>query len=119
MLQGRPGESSMVFFPSTTPLSRQGAPNTSWWLYTLLGVVLIIAGAFVLGDVVLASVISAIFIAWAIIIAGIFQIIHAFSARGWKGFLLDALVGALYIAGGLFLRSNPVAASLTLTFAQA
>ncbi|MGA7329226.1 MAG: HdeD family acid-resistance protein [Rhodomicrobium sp.] len=107
----------MVFFPSTVPTSGREASGTSWWLYTLLGVILLIAGAFVLGEVVLASVISAIFIAWAIVIAGIFQIIHAFSARGWKGFVFDGILGVLYIAGGAILLSNPVAASLTLTFA--
>lgn len=107
----------MVLFPSAAPTSGREASDTSWWLYTLLGVILLIAGAFVFGDVVFASVISAIFIAWAIVIGGIFQIIHAFSARNWKGFLLDGILGALYIAGGAVLLSNPVAASLTLTFA--
>ncbi len=90
----------MVLFPSAAPTSGREASDTPWWFYTLLGVVLLIAGAFVLGDVVFASVISAIFIAWAIVIGGIFQIIHAFSARGWKGFVFDGILGALYVAGG-------------------
>ena len=44
----------------------------SWWLYLLLGIVLVIGGFFVLGDVTLASVISAIVIAWALVIVGVY-----------------------------------------------
>ena len=107
----------MVFSPWAAP-ALSGEPSTrSWWLFTLLGAALIIAGAFVLGDIAFASVISAIFIAWAIVFAGAFQIIQALSARDWKGFVLDALLGVLYIVGGAFLLSNPVAASVKLTLA--
>jgi uncharacterized membrane protein HdeD (DUF308 family) len=93
------------------------ASERSWWLYLLLGIVLLIAGVVVLGDVALASVISAIIIGWAIVIAGILEVFHAFSARGWKGFILDLLVGLLFIAGGLILLSNPAAASVSITLA--
>ncbi len=107
----------MSIFPIAMPTPGGEASASSWWLYLLLGIALLIAGVFVLGDVVLASVISAIFIGWAIVIAGILEIIHAFSARGWKGFILDLLLGVLYIVGGAILLSNPVAASVTLTLA--
>jgi uncharacterized membrane protein HdeD (DUF308 family) len=108
----------MVFFPSSAAPTFSGEPSTrSWWLFALLGIALLIAGVFVRGDVAFASVISAIFIAWAIVIVGVLQIIHAFSARGWKGVVLDFLLGALYIAGGIILLSNPVAASVKLTLA--
>ena len=87
----------------------------SWWLYLLLGIVLVIGGFVVLGDVTLASVISAIVIAWALLIVGVIQVVHAFSTTGWKGFLLDLLVGALYIAAGYILLANPLAATIKLT----
>ena len=107
----------MSFFPIAAPTLDGEASQKSWWLYLLLGIALTAAGVFVLGDVVLASIISAVLIGWVIVIAGIIEVIHAFSARGWKGFLLDLLLGALYIAGGWLLLSNPVAASLSLTLA--
>src|SRR6516225_8436500 len=72
-------------------------------------------GFIVLGDVTLASVISAIVIAWALLIVGVIQVVHAFSASGWKGFLLDLLVGALYIAAGYIILANPLAATIKLT----
>lgn len=105
----------MPIFPMAVPTHGGEASEKSWWLYLLLGIVLLIAGVIVLGDVVLASVVSAIFIGWTIVIAGILEIVHAFSTRGWKGFLLDLLIGILYIAGGWMLLSNPVATSVTLT----
>ncbi len=105
----------MSIFPMAVPESGGEASEKSWWLYLLLGIALLIAGAFVLGDAVLASVVSAIFIGWVIVIAGILEIVHAFGARGWKGFVLDLLLGILYIAGGAILLSNPVAGSVTLT----
>src|SRR5258706_16468356 len=92
------GRSNMSIFPAASITVGEEASERSWWLYTLLGIVLLIAGAFVLGDVAFASVISAIFIAWTIIIAGILEIVHAFSAREWKGFIVDVLLGVLYIA---------------------
>ncbi len=100
----------------TAESTEGGEPSPkSWWLYLLLGIVLLIGGVFVLGDVVLASVVSAIFIAWALVIVGGFQIVHAFSAVGWKGFVLDLLLGALYIAAGVILLTNPLAATIKLT----
>ena len=108
----------MSIFPMAVPTpGRRSIRENSWWLYLLLGIVLLIAGICVLGDVVLASVVSAIFIGWAIVIAGILEIVHAFSAREWKGFLLDLLLGILYIAGGWVLLSNPIAATVSLTLA--
>ena len=105
----------MVISPTAEPTAGGEPAPKSWWLYLLLGIALIIGGTFVLGDVVFASVISAIFIAWALVIVGVFQVVHAFSAVGWKGFVLDLLLGALYIVAGYFLLANPLAATIKLT----
>src|SRR5271157_720325 len=105
----------MVMSPTAEPTAGGEPSPKSWWLYLLLGIVLLIGGAFVLGDVALASVVSTIFIAWALVIVGVFQIIHAFSAIGWKGFVLDLLLGALYIAAGAILLTNPLAGTIKLT----
>jgi uncharacterized membrane protein HdeD (DUF308 family) len=91
------------------------ATQRSWWTYALLGIALLIGGIIVLGDIAVASLISAIFISWAIVIAGIFQVVHAFSVRHWGGFLFDLLLGVLYVAVGAILLSNPAAASIKLT----
>lgn len=107
--------SSSVFSTSSDKTS------ASWWGAFLLGAVFILAGFFVLGDVALATVISTIVIGLVVVVAGVAEIIHAFSAAHWQGFLLRLLIGALYGVAGLMLIRNPLGASaiLTLVFAVA
>jgi uncharacterized membrane protein HdeD (DUF308 family) len=105
----------MAISPSAEPTARGEPSPKSWWLYLLLGIVLVLGGVFVLGNLVYASVVSAIVIAWALVFVGGFQIVHAFSSIGWKGFVLDLLLGALYIAAGILLLTNPLAATIKLT----
>jgi uncharacterized membrane protein HdeD (DUF308 family) len=82
----------------------------------LLGVVLILAGVVVLGDVVIATIISAVFIGIAAIIAGGFEIFHAFWTKGWGGFLWQIFLGILYLAFGFMLVSQPVSGAVVLTY---
>jgi uncharacterized membrane protein HdeD (DUF308 family) len=103
-------------------MTTQDAPEQGYaaehpmWLRLLLGLVLILAGMFVLGDVVFASIVSAMFIGVAAIVAGAFEIIHAFWTKGWGGFLWQILLGVLYICAGFVLLSQPVAGALILTW---
>lgn len=90
--------------------------TTSWWGALLLGIVFVGAGLFILGDVVLATVISAIVIGLMMLIAGASEVVHAFSAPHWRGFALRLLIGALYGICGAALVADPLAASVVLTF---
>jgi uncharacterized membrane protein HdeD (DUF308 family) len=94
-----------------------GFSSPPTWVRILLGIVLILAGLFVLGDVTLATLVSTLFIAAMAIVAGAFEIIHAFWTKGWGGFLWQILLGALYIAFGVVLWSQPVSGAMILTFA--
>src|SRR3978361_700508 len=87
-----------------------------FWICLLLGIVMIVVGIAVLGDVVLMTVISTMFIGWMFIIVGAFEVIHAFWTKGWGGFLWQVLLGVLYIAFGAVLVSQPVASALILTY---
>jgi uncharacterized membrane protein HdeD (DUF308 family) len=86
------------------------------WLRVLLGIVLILGGLFVLGDVTLATFISTLFIGYTAIVVGAFEIIHAFWTKGWGGFAWQLLLGALYVAFGVMVVSQPVSGALILTF---
>jgi uncharacterized membrane protein HdeD (DUF308 family) len=88
---------------------------TPWWMYGLLGTVLVAAGLFVLGHLVAATVASAMFFGAALVVGGIFEIVHAFWTKGWGGFLYNLAVGALYVVAGGILLYDPVAATLLLT----
>jgi uncharacterized membrane protein HdeD (DUF308 family) len=52
-------------------------------------------------------------------VGGLFQIVHAFSARGWGSLTLSLLIGLLLVAAGLLLATDPLATSLGLTLAIA
>jgi uncharacterized membrane protein HdeD (DUF308 family) len=86
------------------------------WVRVLLGLVMILAGLFVLGDIAVASLLSAIFIGAMAIVAGGFEIVHAFWTKGWGGFIWQILLGALYVAFGVMMVSQPVAGALVLTY---
>jgi Uncharacterized conserved protein len=92
-------------------------PVPPTWVRILLGLVMIGAGILVLGDVAVASLLSAKFIGAMAIVAGSFEIVHALWTRGWGKFVWHLLLGALYIAFGSMLLSQPVAGALALTFA--
>src|SRR5215470_16957289 len=104
----------MKMATSSTGTAALSAPPA--WVRVLLGIVLILAGVFVLGDVVLATLISTIFIGATAIVAGGFEIVHAFWTKGWGGFLWQLLLGALYVAAGIVLLSQPVSGALMLTY---
>lgn len=99
---------------SMTPTA--GASETPTWLRILLGIVLIIAGVVVLGNIVWFSAVGAIIIGIAAIVGGAFEIIHAFWTKGWGGFIWQIILGILYIIAGIFILSNPIEGVLALTW---
>lgn len=86
------------------------------WLRILLGIVLILGGIFVVGDLALATLVSTLLIGFTAIVMGAFEIIHAFWTKGWGGFLWQILLGALYIVFGWIVVSQPVSGALILTY---
>jgi uncharacterized membrane protein HdeD (DUF308 family) len=109
-------EDSMTTIDNSSPIGVTNLPAPPFWVCVLLGLVMILAGFFVLGDVMLVTVISTIFIGWVSIIAGAFEVVHAFWTKGWGGFIWQVLLGVLYIAFGVVLVGQPVASALILTY---
>ncbi|MDQ0469438.1 HdeD family acid-resistance protein [Labrys wisconsinensis] len=99
--------------------SDAGSPATlvpPTWLRILLGLAFVVAGAFVLADLALATLASTLVIGGAAIAVGLFEIVHAFWSRGWGGFLWQILLGALYTVFGLMMVSQPLFGALVLTY---
>lgn len=90
------------------------APKT--WVRVLLGIVLVVGGLLVLGDIAVATLVSTVFIGLVAIVAGGFEIIHAFWTKGWGGFVWQIVLGTLYLAFGLVLLNQPVTGALILTY---
>jgi uncharacterized membrane protein HdeD (DUF308 family) len=86
------------------------------WARYLLGFFLILAGLFVLGDIVAATIISTMFLGIVAVAAGVLEIINAFWTKKWGGFVWQILLGILYVAFGAALFTQPVSSALMLTY---
>jgi uncharacterized membrane protein HdeD (DUF308 family) len=90
-----------------------GRRRTGWDV--VMGILVIIAGLIVLGDVVIATTVSVLFIGWMAIIGGVVALVGAFMRIGKGGFWPVALGGALLLALGLLLVRRPGVGAVTLT----
>ena len=104
----------MTVYDSRSDIGVLGSPPL--WVCALLGIVMIVAGIAALSDVVFATIISVKLIGLTAIAAGAFEIIHAFWTKGWGGFLWQIVLGALYLAFGLVLLTQPASGALILTY---
>jgi uncharacterized membrane protein HdeD (DUF308 family) len=88
---------------------------SKWGWFVALGVVLLLLGVLALGDVVVVTLISTIFIGAMLLVGGVFQVVHAFMVKTWSGFLLSMLGGIVYAVGGLLIMNEPVQGALVIT----
>ncbi len=99
----------------TQPGLGYGQIASKWGWFVALGIVLILAGLFALGNVVAFTIASVIFIGAMLLVGGVFEIIHAFATKNWRGFVLNLILGIVYVIGGLLIMQEPVQGSLVLT----
>jgi uncharacterized membrane protein HdeD (DUF308 family) len=90
-------------------------PRTAWGWFVALGIVQLVLGAIAWFDVIAFTIAGVIFIGALLLVAGVFQIVHAFMDREWGGFALHVLVGVLYVIGGFLLMDEPVRGSVVIT----
>ena len=81
----------------------------------LLGYVMVLAGAVVLGDLALASFASPTFIGAIAILVGASEIIHAVWSRRLGGMPWQMLLGLLYVLVGLLLVGTGGSSAIALT----
>jgi len=105
---------SAATLTASTGLGRRTiAPRWGW--FVALGIILIALGIVAWFDVVAVTFASVIFIGAALLVGGIVEIVHAFATKDWSHFLLNALIGVLWIAGGGMIMLEPVGGTLVLT----
>jgi uncharacterized membrane protein HdeD (DUF308 family) len=92
---------------------RQIADNWGWFL--ALGIFLVIAGAVAILFPLLSTIAAKIMLGWIFLVSGGLLVVHAFSIKQWRGFLLGLLVGALYLVAGGWLAFFPFTGIITLT----
>ena len=83
--------------------------------FIVLGVLLILAGAFAMAMPFLTTIALKLFLGWLFIFTGIGQLIHAFSCQSWKGFFGYILMSILYLIAGAWLAFFPLTGILEIT----
>jgi uncharacterized membrane protein HdeD (DUF308 family) len=89
--------------------------ESKWGWFVALGVIQIILGFLALSAVALASLATALFIGWLMLIGGGIETVGAFWSRRWSGFFLHLMSGVLSIIVGLLFVRAPLGAMLALT----
>lgn len=90
-------------------------PRTGWGWFVALGIAQLVLGIIAWFDVIAFTIAGVIFIGALLLVAGIFQVVHAFMDRDWGGFALHVLVGILYVIGGFLLMNDPFPGALIIT----
>ena len=84
-------------------------------LDVVLALVLLGAGVLILGDVVVATAVSVLFLGWVALISGLILFVGSLFRIGSGGFWSAAIGGALLAVIGLIFLRNPLVGALTLT----
>jgi uncharacterized membrane protein HdeD (DUF308 family) len=97
------------------PAVREGLAR-SWKGLMVVGVLAIVIGCIAILVPAVASVGTAIFIGWVLLIAGAFLVAAAFSAHSVGSLIVRLIWAALTVIVGLWLIVEPHNGTLTLTF---
>lgn len=89
--------------------------RAKWGWFVALGVLMIVAGLIALGNLLLGSLITVIYVGAMMAVAGVAEIIHAFGVKSWGSFAFWLLSGLLYLAAGIIAFVNPLLAAGALT----
>ena len=91
------------------------ALRAKWGWIVALGVIFMIAGVIALGSVLMATLSAIFVIGVMMIMAGVTEIITAFSVKDWGRFALWMLLGLLYVAAGIICFYRPFEAAAIVT----
>ena len=87
----------------------------NWGWFLALGIALVLLGVFALVAAEIATLASVLLFGWLVLVGGVFEVVAAFWARQWSGFILHLLVGFLYVVVGGLMIGHPVAVAAGLT----
>lgn len=91
------------------------AVRERWGWFLALGILMVVLGMTAIGAPLASGVAVNLIVGWLLVISGVAHGIHAFKASGWRGGLVQALCGLLYLGVGWMMITNPVAGLLALT----
>ena len=91
------------------------ALRAKWGWIVALGIIFMLAGVIALGSVVMATIWAVTIVGIMMIMAGVAELIAAFSVKDWGKAAFLGLVGVLYIVAGVIAFMNPFEAATILT----
>ena len=91
------------------------ALHDKWWCFLLLGVALVVFGTIALSSAFFVSVAAVVLFGLLMLGAGMAQVIAAFWAGKWDGFLIHLIVGVLYLVIGMLVVKEPLESTLEFT----
>ena len=102
-----------------TPAStarRPGAGDTPKpiWLFAL-GALMIGLGIFAMSFPLISTLAVELTIGALLAVAGVATMVHAFSDKGWTGFVWQILIGAVYLFGAAVFFFDPLGVTVALT----
>jgi uncharacterized membrane protein HdeD (DUF308 family) len=95
-------------------MSDTSVKKPAGWL-VFLGILVVISGVLAIGAPFIAGLSVTIFVGAMIMVAGISQLIHAFSLKYKQGLIAGIILSVLSILAGLFLMIRPLQGLLGLT----
>jgi uncharacterized membrane protein HdeD (DUF308 family) len=96
-----------------------GDLNISWGWLLAIGILLIVIGIICVIADVSATFVTVVFFGWLLLLSGIAELVHAFSAGSWRGSLLYLLGALLRGFTGYLLVRYPGAGAVALTLVLA
>ncbi len=90
-----------------------------WGWLLALGIISILLGTLGFYMTFALTLASVLLFGVLILVAGLFQLVHAFTCKGWKSVLWHVLIALLYIAAGVDIIMDPARASVILTLVLA
>lgn len=115
---GRPSVTSTPNDPRPSLLTVEAELRhlkTSWWWFLLLGIALVFCGMTAVAYPAVTSLSVVVVLGTILVVAGIANIVAAFWAGKWSGFLLEVLVGLFYIVLGTMVSDRPGQAAVAIT----
>jgi uncharacterized membrane protein HdeD (DUF308 family) len=99
-----------------TPLQTAlGQLQQNWGWLLALGILFILLGTIGLGMLFTLTIASVLFFGVLLLIGGVSQLIQTFQCKGWKDIFWHILIGVLYVAAGIIVIQDPIAASALFT----
>jgi uncharacterized membrane protein HdeD (DUF308 family) len=107
---------SVVSAPSASSATHElHSLRNQWWCFLLLGIAMLVLGLFCVTDPLVPSIASVVVLGFALMAAGITQIVSSFWAGKWSGMLIHMLLGVLYVIVGYMIVDAPVINMVLIT----